>query len=191
MNGTNDVETLAQRADGARMAAKHRMSGCKALADHDDRHAPVAARRDSALRLDHARFQAGAAHLLHQRTFDRVFFGGHGVAAVHVDFRQPSERHAAEFHLPKALRHPFQETFAELEGAARKHAARADVVEECNCRRRAIGPPEAIEIDIDEGVHGEDGEETQVVGALKAQPAVSGVLGDEQNEMVRGAKSAE
>jgi hypothetical protein len=191
VNGADDVKALAQRADGARVAAEHRVTGRKALADHDDRGAPLRARRDGARSLDHARFQAGAAHLLHQWTFDRVLPGGRGVAAMHVDFRQPRERHAAELYLPEALRHPFQEALTKLESTTRKHVARADVVEERDRRRHAIGSPEAIEIDVDEGVHGEHGEEAQIVGALKAQPAVSGVLGDEKNEMVRGAKSAE
>jgi len=168
VNSPDDVKALAQRADGPRVAAEHRVPGREALADHDDRRSPALAARNRALSLEHACFEAGAAHLLHQRTFDRVLPGGPGVAAMHVDFRQPRERHAAEFHLPEPLRHPFQEALAELESTARKHVARADVVEERDCRRHAIGSPEAIEIDADEGVHGEDGEEAQVVSALKA-----------------------
>jgi hypothetical protein len=88
--------------------------------------------------------------LFHQRPLDRVLPGGHGVAAVHVNFRQARERHGSEFHLREPFRHPFQETLAELEGAPRKHVARTDVVEECDRRRHAVGSPEAIEIDVDE-----------------------------------------
>ena len=150
VNDADDVEARAQRPDGARVAAKHRMPRREALSDDDDRRAPSAVRRDRALGLDHAGFQAGAAHLFHQRPLDRMLPGGQGIAAVHVDFRQARERHGSEFHLREPLRNPFQQALAEFEGAPRKHVTRTDVVEERDRRRHAVGAPEAIEIDVDE-----------------------------------------